>query len=426
MRIRKKSIKHQFKGLWNYIKQYSFFENIYSWTENKTIIKILILWFIGHLLRIETTNDIFESDDMKRVSKKMFGRTFDVDTARYHLDNLSKSISKTDISQIMINFVHDLSKKRILQKIATYTCENGLKLIPIAVDGTEFFRTYNNEKIKKLGKDANTGYTDCKKKNTKKQFAKHSALCLSTVVGSVKLFLGLEIAGKQESNMDKNDCEKNLFLKIIKNLRKGTKISNILIIGDAIYTDMNRMKECIENNLNFLFTLKDNAGKDLQQELRDKIIGYNIPYKTAYIQVGRMLHHIKYRRVISPNFIEGTLIYIYEFYDIDTGEIEMVVSNIDLPLRDAYFLKHKRWNIENMFNDTTKHCNITHNFVLTAKNITTLFQLIGNNFVQLYFKYYIKSLKIVNGQEEVDATVKAIRSTLFKMRNYQLLSLEFS
>ena len=265
-----------------------------------------------------------------------------------------------------------------------------------------------------------------KRKKTKKQFAKHSAICLSTVVGSVKLFLGLEIAGKQESNLDKNDCEKNLFLKIIKNLRKSTKISNILIIGDAIYTDINRMQECLKNNMSFLFTLKDNAGKDLQQELRDKIIGYDVQYKTTFIYIGRMLHHIKYRRVISPNFIEGTLIYIYEFYDIDTGKIEMVVSNIDLPPHDAYYLKHKRWNIENIFNDTTKHCNITHNFVLTAKNITTLFQLIGNNFVQLYFKYYIKSLKIVNGQEEVDATVKVVKSTLFKMRNYQLLKLEFS
>ena len=59
------------------------------------------------------------------------------------------------------------------------------------------------------------------------------------------------------------------------------------------------MKECIENNFYFLFTLKNNAGKDLQQELRDKIIGYNVPYKTEFIQVGRMLHHIKYRRVIK-------------------------------------------------------------------------------------------------------------------------------
>ena len=70
MRIRKKSIKYQFKGLWNYIKQYSFFENIHYLTENKTTIMVLILWFIGHLLRIETTNDIFESDEMKKVSKK--------------------------------------------------------------------------------------------------------------------------------------------------------------------------------------------------------------------------------------------------------------------------------------------------------------------------------------------------------------------
>lgn len=100
---------------------------------------ILILWFIGHLLRTETTNDIFESDEMKRVSKKMFGRIFDVDTARYHLEKLSNSISKTDISQVMIHFVHDLSKKRILQKNASYTCENGSKIVPIAVDGTEFF-----------------------------------------------------------------------------------------------------------------------------------------------------------------------------------------------------------------------------------------------------------------------------------------------
>ena len=172
MRIRKKSIKYQFKGLWNYIKQYSFFENIHYLTENKTTIMVLILWFIDHLLRIETTNDIFESDEMKKVSKKMFGRTFDVDTARYHLNKLSNNISKSDITEIMIHFVHALSQKRILQKIASYTCKNGLKLVPIAVDGTEFFRTYNKEKIKKLGKDANTGYTSCEKKKNKKTICK--------------------------------------------------------------------------------------------------------------------------------------------------------------------------------------------------------------------------------------------------------------
>ena len=105
-----------------------------------------------------------------------------------------------------------------------------------------------------------------------------------------------------------------------------------------------------------------------------------------YIDQSRVLNVIV---LLLTDWMAVALIYIYEFHDMMTKQTEMVASNLDLLFHDAYYLKHKHWEIENTFNYLTKYCNITHNFILECKNLTTLFQLISYNFVNLYFKHYV-------------------------------------
>lgn len=44
-------------------------------------------------MRISTTTRIFESQNMKKLQKKLFNKSFDVNTGRYHLINISKKIN---------------------------------------------------------------------------------------------------------------------------------------------------------------------------------------------------------------------------------------------------------------------------------------------------------------------------------------------
>lgn len=426
MRVKQKSIKHNFKGLWNYLQGFSIYENIKYLKNDKKLVtfQILIIYFIGQLLRIPTTTKIFESQNMQKLQEKLFHKSFDIDTARYHLINIAKTIKKIEISYIMNDFIKDLVNRRILQRNNNYICKNEMNLIPISIDGSESFRTYNKDKIKKLKNDACTGYTKADKNNHKRLFAKHTCSYLTTLI-ETKLILGIEIAGKQESNLQKDDCEKNLFIKLISNLRKSTKLDNFIVICDAIYTDTNRMKECLDNKINFLFTLKDNF-INLQIDASFRFQEFKIPYKKDIIRVGRTIHSVYMRRVILPDYLNGTLLYVYEFIDFNTKEKEMVVTNVDLPLHDAFYLKHIRWAEENIFNYLTKYCNATHNFVLECKNITTLFQVLAFNIINLYFKHFLKSCVIQNGQQDLNETVSVIRDSLFKMKNYKLLNIQIT
>lgn len=135
------------------------------------------------------------------------------------------------------------------------------------------------------------------------------------------------------------------------------------------------------------------------------------------------MHSVYMRRVILQNILDGTLLYVYKFVNSDTKEKEMVVTNVDLPLRDAFYLKHIRWEEENTFNYLTKYCNATHNFVLECKNIITLFQVLAFNVINLYFKHFLKSCVIQNGQQDLNETVSVIKDSLFKIKNYKLLNI---
>lgn len=422
MKINQNSTTFTFKGAWNYIKTFSILSNLKSISQSDKLIgfEILIIYFIGHFIRLSSTNEIFESENMQKISIKLFNRTFDVDTARYHLKKIANATKKFELYDIMNDFVKTLSRKKILQRECTYTCKNGKKYIPIGIDGSESYRTYCLNKIRKRKDHLCTGYSKADKHGIKHFFAKHTCSYLTTLFGNTKLILGFAVAGKQESHLDKNDCEKNLFIQLISNLRKATKINNLLIVGDAMYTDKNRMKECIDHNLCFLFTLKDGL-KTLADETIYRLNLFNVKSKTYNIQVGRMEHHVSIRRIIIQDFIEGTLLYVYEFVDLDTNEKEMAVSNVDLPLKDAYKLKHIRWEEENIFNLLTKQCNITHNFIFDAKDLTTLLQVISYNMSVLYCKHYLKSCVILNGSENFKETMNHIKKSLFNMKNYNLL-----
>ena len=425
MHIKQETIQHNFNGFWKYVHQFSFLKDLHNLAsnENKTGHQVIKTFFIGHILRYPNTNAIFESQKMKKVTKKIFHKSFDVDTARYHLSKVEKEHNNQDLRDIMNHFVSNLSKKKILQKTNTYTCQNGVKLIPIGVDGSESFRTYNKQKIEKLENKACTGHT--KSEDTDNLYAKHFCSYLVTLIGKTKLILGFEVAGKQESDQSKNDCEKNLFIKLISNLRKATKINNFIIVGDSMYLDKNRMLECINNHMHFLFTLKDNC-PSLISEFWCKANLFHIKFKEYTIKVGRTNHHIAARRIICTETLSNHLLYVCQFIDLETNESEFVVSDLDLPISDVYYLKHKRWEEENAFNYLTKYYNINHNFILDAKNLTTLLQVMAYNFTILYLTYYLKTLIIINGQPSLIETIDVIKDSLFRMKKYKLLNLDSS
>ena len=405
-----------FKKLWKYFCKFPILDKFKNLIPSDKSFMILLTFIIGHFVRLKSINKIFESKKMKKLSSKLFDSVFDVDTARRHLIKIGEVV---DINEIMKLFLRELSKRKILQRECIYICKNNKKLIPIGIDGTECFRTYSKSKINQIENETFTGYTKSDHDGYKRLFAKHCFCSLCTLCG-IKLILGFDVMGKQESFKSKDESEKILAGRLIKFIKNSTKINNFILVGDAMYTDTNRMKESAGNDLFFLFTLKDNLS-NLIKAHQELIQLLDIQPKKYRIRIGRNVHNVEIRKTIITYKIKNIPLYVYEFYDLDTRGKEMAVSNIDLPLYDAFYLKHIRWEHENTFNMLTKQYNFTHNFILKARVLTTLIQILVYNIEILYINHYLNKSIILNGENNFSETIDNIKDSLFNMKVPKIL-----
>lgn len=199
-----------------------------------------------------------------------------------------------------------------------------------------------------------------KHKDGKISYYKYVLEC-KLVVGNIVISLDSEFIENKEmlTEKQKQDCETNAFKRMIKRIKNNYPKQKFIITGDGLYATTPIINLCINYKWNYIFNLKPDRLKEINDLFEDNIkvnnettipdyyLSSNIEFKNNYINVFKYIE-IKKRKTTIFRYISNI--------DINDKNIEEIVV-----------LGRKRWKIENEGFYTQKHrtFDITH---LSSRN----------------------------------------------------------
>lgn len=201
------------------------------------------------------------------------------------------------------------------------------------------------------------------------------------VVGNLVISLDSEFIENEKmlNDKQKQDCETNAFKRMIKRIKKNYPKYKFIITGDALYATTPIIKLCKKYNWYYIFNLKPDRLKEINETFED-----NINYKNETTLENYYLStNINYKDTILSAFkyIETkkkkTTIFRYiSNMDIEDSNIKEIVS-----------MGRKRWKIENegFYNQKHRTFNITH---LNSRNDTAM----KNHYFFTQFAHTIRQL----------------------------------
>lgn len=201
------------------------------------------------------------------------------------------------------------------------------------------------------------------------------------IVGNIVISLDSEFIENEEMLTDKQkqDCETNAFKRMIKRIKKNYPKYKFIITGDGLYATTPIIKLCKKYNWHYIFNLKPDRLKEINEIFED-----NINYKNETTHEDYYLStNIKYKGIIlsACKYIENkkkkTTIFRYiTDLDIKNSNIKEIIS-----------MGRKRWKIENEGFYTQKHrtFNISH---LNSRNDTAM----KNHYFFIQFAHTIRQL----------------------------------
>lgn len=219
-----------------------------------------------------------------------------------------------------------------------------------------------------------------KHKDGKISYYKYVLEC-KLVVGNIIISLDSEFIENEKMLTDKQkqDCETNAFKRMIKRIKKNFPKYKFIITGDGLYATTPIIKICKKYKWNYIFNLKPDRLKEINETFED-----NINYQNETTHKGYYLStDIKYKDISLSAFkyIETknkkTTIFRY------ISDLEIKDSNI----KEIVSMGRKRWKIENEGFYTQKHrtFNISH---LNSRNDTAM----KNHYFFIQFAHTIRQL----------------------------------
>ena len=201
------------------------------------------------------------------------------------------------------------------------------------------------------------------------------------VVGNIVISLDSEFIENEKMLTDKQkqDCETNAFKRMIKRIKKNYPKYKFIITGDGLYATTPIIKICKKYKWNYIFNLKPDRLKEINETFEDNINYQNeTTHKDYYLSTD-----IKYKDISLSAFkyIETknkkTTIFRY------ISNLEIKDSNI----KEIVSMGRKRWKIENEGFYTQKHrtFNISH---LNSRNDTAM----KNHYFFIQFAHTIRQL----------------------------------
>ena len=278
--------------------------------------------------------------------KRVFGcRLPDMDTC----DKLLRKLPQECLEKLKQEMVRVLIRRKVFDKFRF-----DRRYHNVAVDGTGL-HSFDYEP-----------YPGCPKKTSKSGKTTYTVYVLEAKIvcsNGFSISIATEwIRNPEEGNYDKQDCELNAFIRLVKKLKKLYPRLPILLLADGLYPNNTVFDACRRCGYRFIFTFKDGNLKSVWEEV-DFLTRIG-RYDTAsrHCEKGNWREEHSYRFINNIPYKTHTL----HFVELDitwkqhvsaektthTPEKERFVHITDIPITKIDYWKiseygRLRWTIEN-------------------------------------------------------------------------------
>ena len=370
--------KDLIKELYSIIVKYlpkllDMFENLTD-VRNKSYVTykmktICVTRLFGLLCGLTTMTDIssnnFNTDNCIKNLSKICGQTLEEIPYWETIQDVFINMNTNELRNIQKYIVKTLIRSKMFDK---YRFNGSFQLL---FDGTGLSsHNYN----------LNNNCLERKHKDGKISYYKYVLEC-KLVVSNIIISLDSEFIENEKMLTDKQkqDCETNAFKRMIKRIKKNYPKYKFIITGDGLYATTPIIKLCKKYKWNYIFNLKPDRLKEINETFEDNINYQNeTNHQNYYLSTD-----IKYKGISLSAFkyIETkkkkTTIFRY------ISDLEIKDSNI----KEIVSMGRKRWKIENEGFYTQKHrtFNISH---LNSRNDTAM----KNHYFFIQFAHTIRQL----------------------------------
>ena len=370
--------KDLIKELYSIIVKYlpkllDMFENLTD-VRNKSYVTykmktICVTRLFGLLCGLTTMTDIssnnFNTDNCIKNLSKICGQTLEEIPYWETIQDVFINMNTNELRNIQKYIVKTLIRSKMFDK---YRFNGSFQLL---FDGTGLSsHNYN----------LNNNCLERKHKDGKISYYKYVLEC-KLVVSNIIISLDSEFIENEKMLTDKQkqDCETNAFKRMIKRIKNNYPKYKFIITGDGLYATTPIIKLCKKYKWNYIFNLKPDRLKEINETFEDNINYQNeTNHQNYYLSTD-----IKYKGISLSAFkyIETkkkkTTIFRY------ISDLEIKDSNI----KEIVSMGRKRWKIENEGFYTQKHrtFNISH---LNSRNDTAM----KNHYFFIQFAHTIRQL----------------------------------
>ena len=313
----------------------------------------------------------------------------DISSNNFNTDNCIKNLSKI-CGQNLEEIPYWETIQDVFITINTNELRNVQKYIVKALIRSKMFDKYrfngsfqllfDGTGLSSHNYNLNNNCLERKHKDGKISYYKYVLEC-KLVVSNIIISLDSEFIENEKMLTDKQkqDCETNAFKRMIKRIKKNYPKYKFIITGDGLYATTPIIKLCKKYKWNYIFNLKPDRLKEINETFEDNINYQNeTNHQNYYLSTD-----IKYKGISLSAFkyIETkkkkTTIFRY------ISDLEIKDSNI----KETVSMGRKRWKIENEGFYTQKHrtFNISH---LNSRNDTAM----KNHYFFIQFAHTIRQL----------------------------------
>ena len=313
----------------------------------------------------------------------------DISSDDFNSDNCIKNLSKI-CKQDLEELPYWETIQDVFINISTDELRNIQKYIVKALIRSKMFDKYRFNRCFQLLFDgtglSNHDYNlnnNClirKHKDGKISYYKYVLEC-KLVANNIVISLDSEFIENKKmlTEKQKQDCETNAFKRMIKRIKKNYPKYKFIITGDGLYATSPIIKLCKKYNWYYIFNLKPDRLKEINETFED-----NINYKNETTLKDYYLStDIEYK---------GNILSAFKFIETKKKKNTTFryISNLcvkDSNIKEIVSMGRKRWKIENegFYNQKHRTFNISH---LSSRNDTAM----KNHYFFIQFAHTIRQL----------------------------------
>ena len=205
----------------------------------------------------DISSDVFNTDNCIKNLSKICGQNLEEIPYWETIQDLFININTDELRNIQKYIVKALIRSKMFDKYRFNGC------FQLLFDGTGLSNhdyNLNNNCLTRKHKDGKISYY------------KYVLEC-KLVVGNIVISLDSEFIENEKMLTDKQkqDCETNAFKRMIKRIKKNYPKYKFIITGDGLYATTPIIKMCKKYKWNYIFNLKPDRLKEINEAFEDNI-----------------------------------------------------------------------------------------------------------------------------------------------------------